>query len=358
MNILERIIRKTGSGDIDLNDLRIFVLACFIAPVFFGFISLWLGADSNWDLTNYHIYNAFALMNGKLHVDLAPAGMQTYFNPVLDVPYYLMTLYLPAPLVGFIMGAVHGINFILLVGICYKALPNLPAEDRFRIPLLLSVFGCLTANFLSGIGNTMGDDTTSVFVLASLLVVLHGWNKLSENGIRSILIVILAGLFAGLGAGLKLTNVVYALALCASFCVVQVSWAIRFRLAFIFGIGVLTGMAITGGYWFYEMWRSFGNPLFPQFSAFFPNPLTQSIAVGDVIWRPKNSFEAAFWPFLFSLNAKRVGQLGLHQVIWPVVYVLFWYWVVISLVRTRTKKPQLVCRHLRNISLPWSQLDT
>lgn len=334
--ILQRIMNKIWLRNLNLNDARTFTLACIVAPFFFGCVSLWLGADTNWDLANYHLYNAFSLLNGKLSIDLAPAGMQTYFNPVLDVPYYLMSLYFPAPLIGFIMGAVHGINFVLLAGITFKALPNLPAEDRLRVPLLLTVFGCLTANFLSAIGNTMGDDTTSILLLGSLLMILHGWTNLSESGIRSILIVIFAGLLAGLGAGLKLTNVVYALALCVSFCVVQVSWAIRFRIAFLFGIGVLIGMTITGGYWIYEMWRQFGNPLFPQFSAFFPNPLTQSIAVLDVVWRPKNGLETAFWPFLFSLNPKRVGQLGLHQIIWPVVYVLFWYWSAKTLIKNKT----------------------
>lgn len=337
MNISQSITNKTWFGNIDLNDAKTFAITCFIAPVFFGLISLWLGADTNWDLTNYHVYNAFALLNGKLHIDFAPAGMQTYFNPVLDVPYYLMTLYLPAPLVGFIMGTVHGINFVLLAGITRKALPNLPTEDRFRIPLLLAVSGCLTANFLSGIGNSMGDDTTAVFVLASLLIVLNGWTRLSESGIRPILVVIVAGLFAGLGAGLKLTNVMYAIALCASFCIVPLSWGNRIRLGFFFGIGVLIGMASTAGYWFYEMWRSFGNPLFPQFSAFSPNPLTTSIGVLDVRWGLKNWLDAALWPFIFSLNPLRVGEIKLHQIIWPVVYVLFWYWIVRALIRRRAQ---------------------
>ena len=325
--------------NIDLNHPKTFITFCLLVPVIFGLVSLWLGPDSNWDLRNYHLYNAYSLLNGKLHMDLAPAGMQTYFNPVLDVPYYLMSLYMKAPFVGFFMGALHGANFILLAGICYKALPDLPVEDRFRIPLLLSVFGCLTANFLSGIGNSMGDGTTSIFVLASLLTVLHGWAGLSSRGIQALVTVAIAGLFAGLGAGLKLTNVIYAAALCISFFVIPLSWITRLRLAFVFGVGVLAGLGVTGGYWFYEMWHSFGNPLFPQFSAFFPNALTRSISIGDTVWLPKNIIEIIFWPFLFSFDAKRVGQIALHQFIWPVVYVIFWCWIVAVLVRAKTQHP-------------------
>ncbi|MFM0629584.1 hypothetical protein [Paraburkholderia xenovorans] len=46
-----------------------------------------LGQDRNWDGFNYHQYNGFALLHHKLLMDFAPAGMQTYFNPVPDVFY-------------------------------------------------------------------------------------------------------------------------------------------------------------------------------------------------------------------------------------------------------------------------------
>jgi len=34
------------------------------------------------------------------------------------------------------------------------------------------------------------------------------------------------------------------------------------------------------------MWQTFGNPLYPQFSQFFPNPLTETIGSGDVRFLP------------------------------------------------------------------------
>jgi hypothetical protein len=69
--------------DIDLNTAKAWRRARIAMPVLFGLYSLWLGQDRNWDQLNYHIYNAFALLNDKLSIDLAPAGMQTYFNPLL-----------------------------------------------------------------------------------------------------------------------------------------------------------------------------------------------------------------------------------------------------------------------------------
>ena len=50
--------------------------------------ALALGQDSGHDLRNYHWYNPWALLNGRLSIDLAPAQLQTYFNPSLDLLYY------------------------------------------------------------------------------------------------------------------------------------------------------------------------------------------------------------------------------------------------------------------------------
>src|ERR1700674_1982410 len=49
---------------------------------------LLLRQDVNWDLQNYHFYNAWAFAHGRLGWDLAPAQVQTFHNPLLDLPFY------------------------------------------------------------------------------------------------------------------------------------------------------------------------------------------------------------------------------------------------------------------------------
>lgn len=307
-----------------LNTPRLTSTARIWIPLLFGLWSLFLGQDRNWDGFNYHQYNGFAFLNDKLHTDFAPAGMQTYFNPMLDVFYYALNRTFPAPLVGFIIGVLHGFNFVLLLSIIRRTLPNLAPEDAYRTPLLLAAAGILTANFLSGFGNSMGDDTTALFVLASLLLVLHVWDKLAVWSAAVAALVAGAGLMAGIGMGLKLTNAPFAVALCAGLLLFPATPFARVRAAFVFGVGALAGLFAAGGYWMAVMWHTFGNPFFPQFSSIFPNPLTPPSGVADQSWLPKNAFEYILWPFVFSFDSKRVGQARLHQVIWPVVYVLFW----------------------------------
>jgi hypothetical protein len=322
---------------IDLGDPITTKRARWLVPVLFGLLSVWLGADSNWDLFNFHLYNPFAFLHGKLATDLAPAGVQSYFNPLLDLPYYLMLVHWPGPLTGFIMGFLHGLNFVLVLGICRAVLQGLPEQDRDRVPLLLAVAGVLTANFLSELGNSMGDDMTSLFELAALYLLLRDWDVVIGAARRGLLLAVIAGLFAGLGAGLKLTNVIYLAAFPAGFLVVPLAWPTRLRLAVLFGIGAALGLATTGGFWFVEMWRSFGDPLFPMYTSIFPNPLVHPIGSADTSWRPKGLLEYLSWPFVFGLDARRVGQLPLRQIIWPVVYVLFFWWAVRAGLRRRGK---------------------
>jgi len=329
-SLRSRVWRRVSR--IDLNNARVARNACIGVPIACGLLSVMLGLDTNWDVYNYHLYNPFAWLNGKLAIDLAPAGFQSYFNPLLDVPYYWMQKYLPAPLAGFVMGWLHGLSFILILGIARAVCIDLPDTDRNRVPLLLALAGCLTANFLASIGNTMGDNTIALFVLGALLLLLRHRDRISAPSKGGALVVFCAGALAGLGAGLKLTNAIYAVALCLAVLGCPVPWPQRLRLALILGIGSVAGLAITGGHWMWTMFSIFGNPLFPQFGNVFPNPLASSVGVADATWGPKTAFEILMWPFVFSLHPLRVGHLALHQVIWPLVYGLAGWWLAAVIV--------------------------
>ena len=302
--------------------------AMLLVPLLLGLLSLALGQDDNWDLKNYHLYNAYALLNGRLGFDLAPGQWQSYFNPTLDLLYYGLMTALPAPLAGFVMGMLHGLNFLLVLAIARLLLPAPAAADiadRQRLPLLLAMAGVLGAGFLSELGNAMGDNMSALLILSSLYLVLAHWPRWAPaafNG-RALALLLAAGLVMGLGTGLKLTNAVYALALCLALLVLDGGFWQRIRLAFVFGVGVLAGLAASAGHWFWTLWQVFGNPLFPQFNSLFRSPMAAQSGVLDLGHLPHGLGEALLWPFVFTRDFHRVSELVLKQTIWPVVYVLF-----------------------------------
>lgn len=291
--------------------------AIWLVPLLFGLLSLARGQDDNWDLHNYHFYNPYALMNGKIGLDLAPGQWQSYFNPTLDLLYYGLNRVLPAPAVGFIMGWLNGLNFVLLLALARLLLDR----GAHRQALLLALAGCLGPGFLSELGNTMGDNLTSLCVLGALLLLLQAWSRLASG--KALPVALLAGLVMGAGCGLKLTNATYAVALCLALLGLRGGPLRRLRAAFVFGVGVLGGIGVTAGHWYWRMWQVFGNPLFPQFNDRFHAPLAAPIGIGDTGWLPKGWSERLLWPFIFTLHPQRVIEIAMTQLIWPMLYLAF-----------------------------------
>ncbi|MGT2506805.1 hypothetical protein [Cupriavidus basilensis] len=332
MPVFPRLAALVSRTFMRLQQPRAPLLACILVPLAFGLFSLALGQDRNWDLLNYHLYNPYALLKGRIGTDLAPAQMQSYFNPLLDIPYWLMTQYWPAPLAGFAMGVLHGLAFVLVFGIARRVLvPAGAGQEQTRrgsaVALLLALAGCLGPGYLSELGNTMGDNATALLVLAGLSVLLHGWERLGSAHAAWALAAA-AGVLVGAATGLKLTNAIYAVALCAAMLSLPLRWPRRLGLAWVFGLGVLAGIALTAGYWFALMWSNFANPLFPQFNAFFHNTLAAPISVADTRWLPRSAMEAVMFPFVIVADAKRVGEVPTRPFVWPLLYALVCCWTV------------------------------
>jgi hypothetical protein len=168
----------------------------------------------------------------------------------------------------------------------------------------------------------MGDNMTALLVLSSLYLVLRGWNHLGAWSPRTASILLLSGLVMGLGTGLKLTNATYALALCVALLVPPLPWRMRFTNAILYGSAVAAGVFASAGYWWLTMWERFGNPLFPQFNDIFRSPLALQAGVLDSSHVPRNAWEALFWPFIFTVDVKRVSEIALKQAILPALYLL------------------------------------
>lgn len=306
------------------------LLAAMLVPLLFGLVSVAIGQDANWDLRNYHVYNVHALLNDRIGFDLAPARFQTYFNPTLDLLYYGLNQWLPPPAVGFVMGALHGLNFVLVLAIARQLVG---AAGSLRVPLLLAAAAVLGPGFRGELGNTMGDNTTALLLLGALYVILSHWEALLDQSARAVVAVLCAGLLMGMGTGLKLTNIPYAIALCLAFFAIPLPYRRRFGLAFLFGLGVLAGIAVTAGWWFLKMWRMFGNPLFPQFNNIFHSPWAAEAGVIDTSFLPKTLLEYAGWPFIFASDFRRVTEVAHSLVMWPVIYVLLAAFGAMALLR-------------------------
>ncbi|MDY4282083.1 glycosyltransferase 87 family protein [Xanthomonas sp. LF06-19] len=300
-----------------------------------GLLSLWLGQDANWDLRNYHLYNGYAALHGRLGIDLAPAQMQSYFNPLLDVLHYALFVGLPAPLAGFAMGVLHALAFLLLAGIVWQVLD--PRLDRARLVPWLALAGLCSAAFLSEFAGTMGDNTSALPVLGALLAALHAQRRQQAAG-QGVALGwwALAGALLGLAMACKLTNALFALALGVAALVAGGRPRQRIGGAAVLTAVTLLSFALLAGPWLLRVWQTFGNPLFPQFNSHFLAPLAPPVAVSDTRWLPKTLWEWLTWPLQFSLAPNRVSEVRLRQLVWPLLYLLG----LVALLRWVLRRPR------------------
>jgi len=231
-----------------------------------GGLSLRLGQDLNFDLLNYHYYTGYAFLHGRTFRDIAPAGSQNFQPPLIHVLHYLGIAHLPPRVFGFLLGAIHGLNLPLLFALGLLVLPR-EAPNVAKIALLAAVVGSLGPAAISLLGTTFGDNLVSIpALLALVLVMAAGQDRGSAHAPR---LALAAGALAGAATGLKLTMAAYHLALFVAAALLWWQGGSRAKRFGLLSVGSLIGFLPTGGFWDFELWRRFGNPVFPFANATF-----------------------------------------------------------------------------------------
>ncbi len=319
-------------------------LALFVwllAPLSFGVLSVCLGQDANWDLRNYHFYNPYAFLNHRMGFDVLPGQVANFYNPLLYVPFYYMVVLLPPKMVGFILGVVQGLNFPLLWAVSRQLISSDTSDQRLAPPWIrelicigVSLMGMLGAGGISELGTMFSDNILSLCVLTSLLIVLSGMKYLFASSRKTRWAVVMsAGFLTGAAAGFKQPAAVFAVGVCAAFFVLNMPFFRRFWLSFEYGVGVLIGMAATGGFWMYEMWTRFGNPLFPYFNLYFRSPMATIGDYRDTRFIPCTPGEFLISPFFFGVAPYKISELSFHDLRIPVLYILLLALLVFYVIR-------------------------
>ena len=281
----------------------------WISPVLAGLLSLHMGKSMAWDLLHYHYYNGYAFLNDRLNFDILPAVFHTFLNPVLDVAFYAAVEALPARAVGFGLGAIHGINIILLFlcsrhvlsywgrseGVAAGQVPNL-------LPAFLAVSGFGSGAAMGTLGSWHHDLIASLFFLGALLILLKGEGGMTPWRTAA------AGIVVGLGLGLKLTLAPFV----ASIVVAPLALPgpVRGRLtACIFaGAGAVAGLLATAGFWMVRMYAEYGNPFFPFFNRLFASPFAGAGDGRDLRYLPASLWEYLVYPVVFSFDGDRISE--------------------------------------------------
>jgi hypothetical protein len=261
-----------------------------------------LGVDANWDLRNYHLYNVHAWLAGRGH-DIAPAMVQSWHNPLLDLPMYLLfTSGLPARATSLwlTLPTIAAIAFLLLL---QRALSPAPPSRTSQVVLaLLALTGAASYS-------TLATSFNDSFVAAALLGAL--WLVLASERVGPAR-WLLAGLVAGGMAGLKLTAGFYCLALALAAVSGDGLRANLSRLGSL-ALGGVAGFALTYGWWGLRVARATGNPFFPYFNNVFKSALVPFQSFADARFRPDSLADAVLAPVHLLTKSRSFSEGGLSD---------------------------------------------
>lgn len=293
-----------------------------------GFVSIGRGQDANWDLQNYHFYNPWALLNGRLGWDIAAAQLQTYFNPTLDIPFYAMVAAgWPPRLIAFALALPAGVGAWLLAKLLLLLFRDLPRTRRFVCVGAALAIGVTASHAVGMLGVTMNEWPGAALTVAALWLLVRAM----ANGRLPGRTLLAAGAMSGLATGLKLTAATYAVALAIALILCSPRLRRGFADAFVFGLGVVAGVAAGGGYWMALMWSHFDSPVFPFFNDYIRSPWWVSGAVPG-FYGPHTLTEWLVFPLrFFRTTVGFVGEMPFRDWRIPLLYLLTlclcWRWV-------------------------------
>ncbi|MCC6919120.1 MAG: hypothetical protein IT548_07935 [Alphaproteobacteria bacterium] len=318
------------------------VLLVLAGPLAIAGLAVWLGQSTSWDLRNYHWYNPYALLHGRMGFDAAVAHHATFYNPLIDLPLWAVGNAAPGWVASAFLGLVQGLNFSFLYLIARDALDGRAGPHR-AIAAVLAALGVSGGYAVILTGTTYYDNVVSVPVLAAL------WLVVRDRG-ASWASLAIAGLLVGLAVGLKLPTAPFGLAILAA--VAAATWGDLRRCigaVFVTGIAAFLGLMLASGWWFFVLWRETGNPLFPYFNDIIGSSLILDSSYRDTRFLPQSAMEALTFPFRFTQDW-RVGSD------WPVndwrvafAYVAVPLGVIAAAVRPRAAAPAAVPWHRARI---------
>ena len=261
-------------------------------------VVLLLGSDRNWDLANYHLYNPHAWLTGRYASDVAAAQIQSWHNPLLDVPLYLMvradahslliTLWLTLPAIIALLAGTRILGYM-------RGRPASTWES-----VLYAIAAGTGAAFMPTIGTALNDAYVAAGALIALAIAMRPHASASTW--------LWAGFVAGVTAGLKLTAAIYCIGLLAAALAAGRPREMAGRIVAL-GIGGLVGFLLAYLPWGLFLWESHQSPTFPYFNNVFHSPDMPPASFADERFRPQSPWDALLAPFRLLTTSTLFSEL-------------------------------------------------
>lgn len=290
--------------------------------------------DFLWDFANYHYYNAWNFWENPKNLTLymPPAGMNTFLNPLLDIPLYLLIKYFN-DFPQFIY-AVQGLWFGALLFLFWKTGSLFFNKDNYQslIGLTATVVIAATSHcvwFQAGSStNEIQISVLSVFCLYFLL------KYIVHPELQRSLKYFALGLIFGMTLGLKQTCISYAFG--SGITLILCNRFLRRPLSFIilYAIGGLLGFLIVDGYFMYQNYQQYGNPFLPAFTSTLSPLWFGYRSLIDLKYIPKG-WMFLYYPYVMEDKAAELTVSDKRFIIYYTLFIIFFIFTLINYIRRR-----------------------
>ena len=278
------------------------------------------GMDVSWDLIAYHHYYSWLFSEGLMHLADPEPYVNRYQNPLAQLPWYLLDRSLSPRVATGAVAALAAGNLLLVRRITTAVLPQRfgPVSAWF-LGVVAAVVAATGAVFSMELGMSAADVVVSLPMLAAVLLLVRSSRAATAR--RQLWLLAVAGALAGVAMGMKLTMANYVVALGVAALVVSVGRR-RPGPVLATAAGGLVGLAASSGWWFLQIWKLTGNPVFPYYNTVFGSPLWGDYDVRDTRFGAHGVADALTYPWLMAEGTRRVLDVPMRDLRWLVLAVL------------------------------------
>ncbi|MBK0391281.1 hypothetical protein [Ramlibacter algicola] len=241
------------------------MLLCAIAWASLLAIPLSMGElGLGWDALNHHIYLGWTAEHPRFDQDFVGAGYQSFQAPYLYWPLYRMAVggWAGVPAAA-VLATLHVAVLWPLWMLVRTCVPGASVHDAAMRACAMAL-GLLSVVVLSAFGSTMNDVLAAAPLLAALALGLQPAAQPGAMTQRTACRYVLAsGACAGIAVALKLSQGPLAVLLPALWWFAAHKLLARAQAVLVGGAAAVAAFALAYGPWGWQLWRHFGNPIFP-----------------------------------------------------------------------------------------------
>jgi len=254
-----------GLGHWELPLVLLFAWLAFASvPIYLGNIGL------SWDGLNHQIYLGWVANQPRFDKDYMAASLQAYQFPYLYWPAYKLAISgFDGRTAGIVLSTLHLIAVPPVWMIARVLMPEISYFGVFMrfSAVTLAFMSAVSLKLLEATGNDVLAAAPFLWALAFALEAVASLQQDSEKQVTRY--ALWSGFLGGVAVACKLSNGPLALLLPLVFMFCNARLVDRARWAIFCSVAVLVGFALSYGYWGYQLWVHFGNPLYPFYDRYF-----------------------------------------------------------------------------------------